>query len=296
MKQVQKIAVLFFLLGMVACGRTYASNSSTKPHPAEIGIHQSIPLKIYHDFLVVAEGQFGAVQGAQNFVLDTGTAPSIINSKLVRDLGLTTRAATMQVIGKAASSQTTILPELDLGPIRAVSLPVHVQDLSPLERELGIPVAGILGLDVLSKSNFRLDYEKKRLDFGGTPEDGIRAPFDARTGIAVIAVKVEGRTARMLVDTGTDRVALLGGNFKGTRWLVLQSTTQKGSSLVDHEMGVEVFFSPDIVVGEEHFTPQKAYFVPGSTDAAFDGLLGVRALGFHAIAYNQARGAIYLQK
>lgn len=214
MKQVQKIAVLFFLLGMVACGRTYASNSSTKPHPAEIGIHQSIPLKIYHDFLVVAEGQFGAVQGAQNFVLDTGTAPSIINSKLVRDLGLTTRAATMQVIGKAASSQTTILPELDLGPIRAVSLPVHVQDLSPLERELGIPVAGILGLDVLSKSNFRLDYEKKRLDFGGTPEDGIRAPFDARTGIAVIAVKVEGRTARMLVDTGTDRVALLGETLR----------------------------------------------------------------------------------
>ena len=89
---------------------------------------------------------------------------------------------------------------------------------------------------------------------------------------------------------------MLGGNFKGTGWLVLQSTAQKGSSLVDHEIGVEVFFSPDIVVGEEHFTLKKAYFVPGSTDAAFDGLLGVRALGFHAIAFNQACGAIYLQK
>ena len=57
-----------------------------------------LPVKIYKDFLVVLEGQIGGDQNQfgvntnvnlplQNFVIDTGTAPSIINESVVRKLG-----------------------------------------------------------------------------------------------------------------------------------------------------------------------------------------------------------------
>jgi hypothetical protein len=50
------------------------------------------------------------------------------------------------------------------------------------------------------------------------------------------------------------------------------------------------------VFGGKHFTVEKAYFIPNGSHPAFDGILGVRALGFRAIAYDQARAEIYLQK
>jgi hypothetical protein len=257
---------------------------------------RSIPLRIFRDYLVVAEGQFGDGMPHQNFVLDTGTAPSIMATKSVRELGLATTASTMAAIGRIIPTDIAILPKLDLGPIQAVSLRVQVQDLSRLERDLGIPVAGIIGLDVLSKSSFRLDYEKKQLEFGPVSDEGIPVSFDERTGTAVALASIEGLPARLLVDTGSDRVAVLGRNLPETKRLVLRTTTQGGSSVADQSMEVQVFFAPDIAVGGKHFTLDKAYFIPGASYPTFDGILGVRALGFRAIAYDQARAAIFLQK
>jgi hypothetical protein len=237
----------------------------------------------------------GAPEG-QNFILDTGTAPSIINVRLVRQLGLATMPSTFRAAGKTIPAQGAIIPEIELGPIRAVSLPMQVQDLSRVERDLGIPIAGIVGLDVLSKSSFHLDYDKKEIEFGDVSRVGIPVHFDPSVGLAVGEVRIEGKEARILVDTGSDRVVLFGGNFAEVGWLALRNTSQTGASLIDQKMDVQVFSSPDIVLGGQHFSVDRAYFVPGSADPAFDGLLGVRALGFRGLSYDQASGTIYLQK
>jgi Aspartyl protease len=292
-KAKRKIAALFFFCGLLS------SRQTSPASPARIvdaAIPRSIPLRIFRNYLVVAEGQFGDGMPHQNFILDTGTAPSIMDTKSVRELGLATTASTMAAMGKILPTDIAILPKLDLGPIQAVSLRVQVQDLSRLERDLGIPVAGIIGLDVLSKSSFRLDYEKKQMEFGQVSDEGIPVSFDERTGTAVALASIEGIPARLLVDTGSDRVAVLGRNLPETKRLALRTTTQRGSSVADQSMEVQVFFAPDIAVGGKHFTPDKAYFIPGASYPTFDGILGVRALGFRAIAYDQARAAIFLQK
>jgi predicted aspartyl protease len=291
------IAALIFFCGLLSSPRTCAENSPANPaRPADARIPRSIPLRIFRDYLVVAEGQFGDGLQHQNFVLDTGTAPSVINTKSVRELGLATTASTLIAMGKLIPTDNAILPELELGAIRAVSLRVQVQDLSRLERDLGISVAGVIGLDVLSKSSFRLDYQKKEMEFGEISDEGIPVSFDERTGTAVALVTLEGIPARLLVDTGSDRVAILGRNLAETKRLALRATAQRGSSIADQSMEVQVFFARDIVFGGKHFTVEKAYFIPNGSHPAFDGILGVRALGFSAIAYDQARSAIYLQK
>jgi predicted aspartyl protease len=257
---------------------------------------RSLPLRIYRNFLIVAEGQIGGVSERQNFVLDTGTAPSIIDTRLARKLGSETTSSIMTVFGRTISTQSAIIREIELGLIHAVSLYVQVEDLSGFEREIGIPIAAIIGLDVLSKSSFRLDYDKKQIEFGDVSDSGIAVPFDERTGTAVARVSLEGKPMRLLVDTGSDKVALLGGNLADTERLGIRSTTQRGSGLADHNAPVRVLLAPDVVLEGQHFTPEKVYFIPGSADPAFDGILGVRALGFRAVAYDQARAAIYLQR
>jgi predicted aspartyl protease len=299
-KAKRKIATLFFFCGLLSSRPTCATcagNSPANPaRPADAAIPRSIPLRIFRDYLVVAEGQFGDGLQHRNFVLDTGTAPSIIDTKSVRELGLATTASTMVAMGKIIATGIAILPELDLGPIQAVSLRVQVQDLSRLERDLGISVAGIIGLDVLSKSSFRLDYEKKHMEFGQVSDEGIPVSLDERTGIAVALASIEGIPARLLVDTGSDRVAVLGRNLPETKRLALRTTRLRGSSAADQGMEVQVFFTPDIAFGGKHFTLEKAYFIPDAAYPAFDGILGVRALGFRAIAYDRSRSAIFLQK
>jgi hypothetical protein len=292
-----KIASLLLLTGVLAlAGPASAGKHRVSPETYDDGLqHQIVPLKIYRDFLLVAKGQFGPASESQNFIIDTGTAPSIINESLVARLGLATVPSTSRAMGKVMPGQAVTLPEIDLGPIRAVSLHVQVQDLSRVERDLGIPIAGIIGLDVLSKSNFRLDYDKREIEFGAVLDTGIPVHFDAHTGIAVAEVKIEGKETRILLDTGTDRVVLFGGNFPEAGWLNLRSTSQTGANLVSQNMDLQVFSAADIIIGGQHFSDGRAYFVPGSTDLLFDGLLGVRALGFRGLSYDQARETIYLQ-
>ncbi len=100
---------------------------------------------------------------------------------------------------------------------------------------MGVPIAGIIGMDVLSKSNFRLDYDLSEIEFGDILHEGVAVRFDSRAGIAVANVRIAGKPARMLVDTGAEFVALLGGNFGEAGWLGLRNISQSGVSLADPE-------------------------------------------------------------
>lgn len=255
-----------------------------------------IPVRIYRNFLVIAEGQIGGSPENRNFIIDTGTAPSIVNENLVKELGLATSPSAFRALGKYSPGLAAVVTEIELGPIHAAYLSVQVENLAQLEREFGIPIAGILGMDVLSKSNFRLDYGKAEMEFGNILPAGIPVHFDPRTDVAVAEVRIEGKDARFLVDTGSDSVVLFGRNFADAGWLLLRNTSQSGASLADQRMRIQVFSAADIVLGGQHFSDDRAYFVPGNSDPAFDGLLGVRALGFRSLSYDRASRTIFLQK
>jgi predicted aspartyl protease len=246
--------------------------------------------------MVVAEGQFGDRLEPQNFLLDTGTAPSIVNARLAKQLGLTTISTTVTAAGKTSVIESATPPEIQLGPIHARLLRVQVHDLSRLEQDLGIPIAAILGMDVLSKASFRLDYDKKRLEFSDISVLGIPVSFDQKTGLAVARVWLSGKPARMLLDTGSDQVALWRESLAGSDWRSLASSPRVGTSLTEHAVPVRVFFPNDLILGGERFVLEKAYFIPGGTETDFDGLLGVRALRIRAISYDPSRHVIYLQR
>lgn len=298
MRAEHKTARLFLFAGiLVSCASALAANCPAIPaRPCDDGQRQSIPLRIYRNFLVVGEGQFGPHSETRNFLLDTGTAPSIINARLVTQLELTTQPSKLTALGNVVPGLVATIPEIDLGPIRAVSLVAQVRDLSRLESDLGIPIAGIIGLDVLSKSSFHLDYDKREIEFGDVSREGIPVHFDARAGIAVAVASIEGKEARFLVDTGSDVVVLLGGNFADAGWLAPRNTSQSGASLVEQKINVQEFSPAEIILGGQRFGANRAYFLPGSADPVFDGLLGVRALGFRSLSFDQASATIYLQK
>ena len=152
------------LLTAIADGRNI--NDTPGAHAGSMP-RAGISIILRKGFLVLAAGQIGGMRGKQNFVLDTGTSPSILNARIARRMRLEVTSGTLVTVGRALQVEQTVLPELALGPLEVTSLRMNVMDLSQWEKDLGAEIAGLIGMDVLGRTNFRLDYEKGNCNLAG---------------------------------------------------------------------------------------------------------------------------------
>jgi predicted aspartyl protease len=252
----------------------------------------SIPVNVYNGYLVVAVGQIGGQK--ENLVIDTGTAPSILSARLAKKMGLQVARGTLVVVGRSLDTGQTILPDLDFGPIHVANLSVNVMDLSMLENSLGMPIAGLIGMDVLEHTSFRLDYEKNKLIFGTVPEKGIAVRYDGRSRLALAEATLQGRHVRLIVDTGSDLVVVYGESWQAKESVTTQgSSTETGTSVGGH-VGARQIAKPELELGGKHFRDLRTYCVPSATARGYDGLFGVRALKLRGISFDRDSQTMYL--
>jgi hypothetical protein len=244
--------------------------------------------------LVVAEGQFGAAIERQNFIIDTGTSPSILNFGVARRLGLPLSQAKLSAIGRQSETLAAMVPEIRLGPLQAVSVPVLVMDLSSVEHDLNLSIAGILGMDVLSKSSFRLDYANQLIEFGDFAPEGIPINLSTGADLPIAEIKAGGKLLRLLVDTGSDRLVLFGVRSAAEISSNTTNSLLQGSSVAS-PVPVRSASSLEFELSGQRFR-QNAYFVPGSEEPLFDGLLSVRSLGIRVLSLDANRRVVYLLK
>jgi hypothetical protein len=291
-----KIEKLFLLCALFTPGLTATEScrGGQPPNPEVKGHLKRISIRVYRSYLVVVQGQFGEASDPQNLILDTGTSLSIINEDIVQQLALPTSDGRIAAVGMAVPTRNTILQELEIGPLKVGPLRVAVANLSEVQHDLGFRIGGIIGMDVLGSTDFLIDYEKKCLQLGDAPANGIPVPIDVRSGVATTEVLIANTRVRMVVDTGSESVLLLGGNFPGHPPFDLRFTSERGGSLAADKAAIQAFSPADIVLAGQHFRQKRAYFAPGRVDPQFDGLLGVRALGFRAISFHRERRTMYL--
>lgn len=275
-------------------GALQAATPFAAKHGDHPGAAVTVPVHIYGGFLVVVEGQFGGAGQHQNFVVDTGTSPSLLNSRVAQELGLTLTPAKFAALGQESTIQTGQVPELRIGPLQVNSAPFLVTDLSSVEQAWKLPIAGILGLDVLGKMSFRLDYETQALEFGEVRGDGVAVELSGQERLSIAKVNINGSVFRLLVDTGAERLVLFG-NKPGV------ALTGSGGGRVLRGNGVaggvpvRALPALDLEWNGEHFR-KDAMLITDRQEPLFDGLLSVRALGFRALAFDAESQVVYLQK
>jgi predicted aspartyl protease len=255
-----------------------------------------LPLRLYRGYLVVVEGTVGGLPH-QNVLIDTGTAPSIINARVGQELRLKVVPARLAVLNDLrVPAGKTVLPRIEVGPILVRNLPVMVRDLSAEERGLDLPIAAVIGLDALGTSSFRIDYAAKRVVFGPVPRDGTAVMLKAEAPLATVDVAVNGQTVRMLVDTGAAGLVLFQTRV-ADRMPLRPLPASRGTSNLSGDFSVKEFNPDDIVIGGKRFALKKAFLAPDQPDAGrtFDGLMGVGALGFKSITFDFDAHLIYLQ-
>ena len=174
---------------------------------------RDIPFHLASGYLIVVEGTIGNSEHLK-FVIDTGTTRTCIDRQLARQLGLSLEPHTVLRFDRMVRLNSTHLPSLTLGPLRAENFAINVADLSHVGRS-ATKVAGIVGLDLLESFPFQIDYEQMEIGFGPIPSLAESAAMDSVPWLPVVSLGFNHSKSRMLVDTGALHIVLYYEKLQG---------------------------------------------------------------------------------
>jgi hypothetical protein len=244
-----------------------------------------LPIRLYRGYLLIAEGSIGNLQKL-NFLVDTGACPSVVDQKIAHDLRLAEQPGRVNLWNKSVQTRRVVIPSLSLGPVHIEPLPVLAQDLSFLRKALGVKVHAIVGLDVLRKSSFTIDYKRKEILFGATESLSYSVPFDTDTPVVTVRMGFQNRQMRLVVDSGGPDLTLFRSRMlDSTRLQAIGTETVADASGTFQRRKVLI---PEVYLGKETIGPQIAFVSDDRKDDGddFDGVLGFRGPQFWKVAFD----------
>lgn len=246
-----------------------------------------IPFKAYQDYLIVVDGRIGKLEHL-NLLLDTGSNPSMIDRSVSARLGLQGTSRDLSLFNTSVASESVTLPDVQFGPMQRQNLPVMVVDFSAISSGLGTRIDAVIGLDVLGRTNFTVDYAKRRIFFGASAEHHT-APFSAGPQFVTVNMKTGGRQLHLLLDTGTPQLVLFESRLGGMdyQWTGAVGSGQNASGKV--RFGAIIL--PNARIGALDVGPQRASVVANqrSIENGLDGLMGLSCLRPKRISFDFER-------
>src|SRR4029077_12948947 len=84
------------------------------------------------------------------------------------------------LMNRAMQVEKVRVANVEVGTVAAKALDMVAMDLASIEQALGTRIDAVIGLDLLSRQNFSLDYRRKQLAFFGKASLGGPIPFELR--------------------------------------------------------------------------------------------------------------------
>ena len=178
-----------------------------------------VPFEIYQHHLVVTKGSIGPLNSL-TLLIDTGTIPSMVDVRIARKLHLQTEPSMLVAFGQGVAIQSALLQGFRIGGVQTGPVPAGVSDLSYIER---VRIDAIVGLDVLARTSFSIDYRKRVLRFSAGGREESVAPLEFVWPFLTVRMTIAGQQVRLLVDTGSSDLVLfkskMPDGLSGTPWL-----------------------------------------------------------------------------
>lgn len=257
---------------------------------AATGEQNSVPLKfeLRERYQIVAPGAIGPLEHL-HLLIDTGSIPSMVDRRVAKKLGVHVRELDIVAFGEKGHAQKTVLPSIRLGPLRADAITAAVGDLSFLHG-----VDAIIGLDVLSRGSFSIDYEARELTFGplAIREPSIR--LEVTPPFLTVQLAIAGGPLRLLVDTGSRRLVLFESRVRDR----LPHLPVRGELLMYHISGTSHLHRailPPLDAGGTTIEHIEGFMSDGPVDgypSEIDGVLGIRALASRRVEFDFERSRL----
>lgn len=182
-------------LSLLAVWSVYGGNAKPRASGSELAV------EIDDGYLIVAPGNVGELRGLR-FLLDTGASTTVIDRRVAKKLGMVGGETKVVNFDKTVQAKWGTVASISFGAEQAADVRVLIEDLRYL-RTSGAWVDGVIGLDLLRRKSFLVDYARKVVVFGATESGGMRAA-PLRAGETEVCVEAElgGRKVWMIADTG----------------------------------------------------------------------------------------------
>jgi len=249
-----------------------------------------VSFQLIGGWAIVLDGNLGGLHH-QKMLIDTGAVPSAISIRVAKRLGLLGSVQELSLMNRSIEVERVRVPGVQLGAVAVEALDMVAMDLGRIEQALDTRIDAVIGLDLLARRNFSLDYSRKKLVFETDTDAASAIVFQMKNeaGGTYILIPLEsgGETLQMLLDTGTKDLMLfqrrLGGSLKQLHIRSRDFNLNAGGkdTLAEVEM-------QSVNVGPISRHKQKAYVwtTPERNLRNFDGLLGPTALGATAVAFD----------
>jgi hypothetical protein len=249
-----------------------------------------VPFELYQHHLIVTKGSIGPLNGL-SLLIDTGTIPSMVDGRIARKLHVQAEPAILVAFGQRVAIQSTILNGFRIGARQTGPVPAGVSDLSYLE---GLRIDAIVGLDVLARTSFSIDYRKRVLRFSPGGREESVAPLELAWPFLTVRMTIAGQEVRLLVDTGSRDVVL----FKSRMPAALSGAPWRGDKTVRYASGVARLLRLDlrqVGLGARVWDRLPAWAldrVPDGYPPSIDGVLGVLALDCQRVQFDFERNEL----
>jgi predicted aspartyl protease len=252
-----------------------------------------IPFKLYNENLIVVKGSVGPI-GDVNILLDTGTSPTAVSTDLATRLNLHGATEPLVSANGEIEVDSAILPRMDVGMLHITSARVVVQDLSFMQRRLGISIGAVAGVDLISTGSFMIDYRKRTIVFSPTEAPKKWVPFETQKPYLTVKAHLGGRELRLLVDSATPGLLVFASRLGNQPADLEQLATGQDAPMftATGTMRAKWFHASQVRLGMQSIGSQMILVADGDAgpEYEFDGLLGLAKTGFQKIWFDFENG------
>jgi hypothetical protein len=249
-----------------------------------------VPFELYQHHLIVTKGSIGAVNGL-SLLIDTGTIPSMVDGRIARKLHVQAGPSVLVAFGQSVAIRSTVLNGFRIGARQPSAVPAGVDDLSYLE---GVRIDAIVGLDVLARTSFSIDYRTHVLRFSPGGREESVAPLELAWPFLTVQMTIGGQQVRLLVDTGSSDLVL----FKSRMPAALSRAPWRGDKTVQYASGAARLQRLDlrqVRLGARVWDKLTAWALDRVLDGyppSIDGVLGVLALECQRVHFDFKRNEL----
>jgi predicted aspartyl protease len=244
---------------------------------SEIAPGGALPFRLSSGYLIQVEGRIGD-QAHLKFILDTGSTISIVGQRVAQKLRLDAHRAQSFNFDRNLQWETSTVPEVQFGPVRAANVQVLVGDLARYSAFAGKADA-IIGLDLLQLSNFTIDFGAGHLIFDPGPPKTYLAGGDPMTKCLIVELQVQDRPVHLIVDTGLQGILLYEERLRRSVPGLRTSGSIKNATMGGRAPVKQVTL-PDVIFGEGNREVPVVFLPSPAPDmlAGIDGVVGIAAL------------------